>query len=280
MYKTKNMVVVGLMALTIFSFGFFGGGKSKDSIATVEKESISVEELTNRIASYPPQFQAQLQSKESKVKILDQMIDELVLFNEAKNAGYKKNAEYKKQLDLARKQILIGLIIKDKIDSKVDVNDAEIQAYFVKNKDQFAEIEQRKARHILVKTKAEANRVLRQLRKGASFSPLAKKMSIDKETAKNGGELGWFTKGRLVPEFEKAAYNLKIGQISKPIKTQFGYHVIKLDDMKVRPALKLDDIKPQIKQALATEKRRQLTDTLLTKLKKDQKISRDISKIN
>ncbi|MFC1771236.1 peptidylprolyl isomerase [Candidatus Margulisiibacteriota bacterium] len=278
MYSKKNAIIAILLIACVFTFGFFGG-KKKNAVAVVEKEVITKKELDERLAAFPPAFQNQLSSKENKVKILDQMIDELVLYNAAQKAGYGKNDDYKKQIELAQKQILISLLVRDEIDNKIQVTDKDIQDYFTANKAQFNAFPQKRARHILVKTEAEAKQVLRSLKKGSNFAALAKKKSLDTATAKNGGELGWFGKGRLVPEFEKAVFGLKKGKMSGVVKTQFGYHVIKLTDTRTVPARKLSEVKDQIRQVLVSDKRRALMNDLIGKQKKYQKITRDISKI-
>jgi peptidyl-prolyl cis-trans isomerase C len=278
--RNKSILFVILM-LGILSFGFLGlGSKKKNAIAVVDKEVITKADLNKRLNSYPAQLKDQLQKKEIKVKILDQLIDELLLYNEALDLGYLKNEEYIDQMEQAQKQLLISLLVRDKIDKSITVTDEEIIAYFKNNPEQFKELEQRKAKHILVKSKAQANEISKKLKKGGNFSTLAKKYSIDEATAKNGGDIGWFTTGRLVPEFEKVAFTLKKGQLSGPVKTQFGYHIILLEDVNVRPNLKLEEVKGQIQQIVSTNKKRNVTNDYLKQLRTKHKISRDVSKID
>ena len=116
-------------------------------------------------------------------------------------------------------------------------------------------------------------------KKGSNFEVLAKKYSID-HLAQNGGDLGWFRKGQLVSVFDEAVFALKVGQVSDVIKTEFGYHLVKLEEINFRPALKLEQVKSQIEQILRIEKKQILTQAYISELKKGIKITRDLSKIS
>mgnify|MGYP003962338357 CR=1 FL=1 len=276
----KQVIILSLLVSSICLFGFFGG--KKNSVATIGRENITLTELNEKIEGFPAAYKEALKKKENKVKILDQMVDEIVLYNAAKKEGYTKSVEYKNQLNSAKRQILITLLLRDKVDNKINIEDGDIKKYYNSNFDQFKELEQRRAKHILVKTEKEAMSLRKKImaKKGANFEALAKEKSID-PSGKNGGDLGWFRKGQLVPEFEKAVFNLKKkGQVSRVVKTQFGFHVIKLVDTNVRPTLKLEQVKPQIQQAIINEKKQKMTNDYLTDLKKTMKITRDISKID
>ena len=276
----RKLSIICLLALTVFHFGFLGGSK-KNAVATIDKEVITVDDLNERLKAFPQQFQTALQQKENKVKVLDQLIDEALLLTEAKKKGYTKNSDYKDRMDQAKKQILISLVIRDNIDKKITLTQEDLTNYYTRNKDAYAEKEQRRVSHILVKEEAQAKKLLAQLKKGkGAFDKVAKKHSID-PTKDNGGDIGWFQKGQLVPEFEKAAYGIKKkGSLSGVVKTQFGFHIIKLTDKRVRPEIKFDDVKAQIQQNVYAEKKRALTDQFLAQLKKDHKVTRDIAKID
>jgi peptidyl-prolyl cis-trans isomerase C len=267
----KKISLVVLLICSIFICGFFGS-KSKDAVATIGSKAITNADLNEKIKTYPAQIQQALQTKETKARVLSQIVDEAVLIKAAKNAKYFKTKEYKTQVENAKNQIAISLLIRDKIDNQATITEDDLVQYFQNNPDKFKAIEQRKARHILCKTKKEAYKIRQATRKGRNFSSLAKKKSQDKGTAENGGDLGWFTKGQLVPAFEKAAYKLNKGQLSQPVKTKFGYHIIKLDDIKARPALKYEAVKNSLKQSLTAEKKKIAMDKLLTDLKEQYKV--------
>ena len=252
----------------------------KNVIATVGKTQITIDELNSRISSFPPQYSAALQQKENKAKLLDQMIDEQLLVNAAKKSGTDKTSTYKKQLQDAQKQILLDALIKDKIDKNIAVSDEDAQAFYISKPEQFQATEQRNASHVLVKTEAEAIEIKKAVDKGADFAALAKEKSQDPSAASNSGSLGWFARGQMVAEFEQAVFAMTKGQISAPVKTQFGYHIIKLNDTQSRPKTEFTpQLAQQIKEGLQTEKKRALLAQYLEELRKNTTISKNVSKL-
>ena len=126
----------------------------------------------------------------------------------------------------------------------------------------------------MVKTKEDVERILKDLKAGKSFDKLAQENSID-PTGKNGGDLGWFRKGDLVPDFEKAVFGLeKNGDLSGIVQTQFGYHIIRLTDSRTIPKRSLDETKTQIQQVLYNQKRNTSLNDLMDKLKKTHKVKK------
>jgi foldase protein PrsA len=216
-------------------------------------------------------------------QVLNQMIDELLLLQEAEKQNIdispdeidaeidkmKKQcgseAIFNRQLvaggmsiedlkDQIRLQLLSRkLIIKNK---GINVEESDIKAYFDKNKHRLGMPEQIRVRHILVETEREAKDLLIALNAGADFELLAKAKSIDTASKDNGGDIGFFSRGSLVPEFEEAAFALKdIGDISGVVKTQFGYHIIRLEERKEpEPAKLTQEIKDRIKEILMQQK--------------------------
>lgn len=252
----------------------------KDAVATVGSESITVSELQERIASFPAQYQDALKNKEAKIRLLDQMIDEKLLMTAAKKQGIPQSAEYKRQLNTAQTQLLLNIFIRDNVDKKITVGEDEPRKFFENNPAQFQELEQRRAQHILVKTESEAQDLISKIKQGLDFTVLAKEKSIDPSAATNGGDLGFFGKGQMVPEFEQTVFAMKKGDLSAPVKTQFGYHVIRLVDVTVRPKLEFEAVKGQIKDALVDEKRRALVSQLLDAQKKQVPVKKTVEKLN
>ncbi|WP_276330851.1 peptidylprolyl isomerase [Orenia marismortui] len=161
----------------------------------------------------------------------------------------------------------------------VAVTEKEIKDYYEENRSKFKQPAEVKAKHILIKTddksekeaKAKAQKILKELKQGADFAKLAKKYS-EGPSAKNGGELGYFGKGRMVAEFEEAAFNLEIGEVSEPVKTQFGYHIIKVEDKKESQLLSLSEAKEDIKNGLTQQKQQNKWNSFVKDLKENAEI--------
>jgi parvulin-like peptidyl-prolyl isomerase len=147
-----------------------------------------------------------------------------------------------------------------------------VKAYYEMHKDELESISQIRASHILVKTEEEAQKIAGRLKKGEDFATLAKKVSIDTASAKNGGDLGFFSAGQMVPEFESAAAKLKPGEISQPVKTKFGYHVIRVAEKKMGKPLEFEKIKSALFQRLSAEKQKDFFDSYIENLKKTYKV--------
>ncbi len=146
--------------------------------------------------------------------------------------------------------------------------EAEIEKYYDENKDRFSQPESRNVRHILVKNEAKANEIYQMLEDGGDFAKLAKKYSTDPGTKKDGGKLP-ISKGSTVAEFDKDAFALETGEYSKPVKTEFGWHMIyAIDDVKPATTTPLADIKDSIEQQLAQEQQQKAINAWLEELKK------------
>ena len=204
--------------------------------------------------------------------VRDKVVTDEILSQEAERRGLAASADFKSQMELARQSILIGLLSQD-LDKNAKVSDADIQSEYDKFKAQATGTEY-KVRHILVEKEDEAKAILAQLKAGAKFEDLAKKNSKDPGSAQNGGELDFASPASYVPEFSQAMVALKKGETTPaPVKTQFGYHIIKLEDTRPAQFPALADVKPQIQQRLAQQKAAALRDELRAKAKTDYKFS-------
>ena len=186
------------------------------------------------------------------------------------------NDKIYKQTLKSLKQDLALQVWMQKESKKIKLSDKEIKAFYDKNKNLFKRTAQLNARHILVKTKKEAQNLIVKLNKSSNlksnFIKLAKENSIG-PSGKNGGDLGWFALDRMVPEFSSAANKLKTGTITKtPVKTQYGFHIIYLDDRKKATTLSFEQSKNNIRQQLGQEKFKKHIQTFADKLNKKAKI--------
>lgn len=156
--------------------------------------------------------------------------------------------------DSIRKNLRLNLSIEKLMEPLITVSDEEIASYFAENKEDFDVSEQVKASHILVATIEEADEVLSKLNSGESFEDLAKEFSLDTSNAGNGGDLGYFGKGVMVQPFEDVAFRLAVGEVSEPVETTFGYHIIKIFDKKAAEKATLEGAKETITEVLKETK--------------------------
>ena len=199
-------------------------------------------------------------------QIKEELIAREVFMQEARKRGLDASDDYKTQLELARQTILIRQLFAD-FQKKNPVTDADIKAEY----DKFAAAnggKEYRARHILVETEADAKALIAEIKKGGSFEELAKKASKDPGSGANGGDLDWAAAGSYVPEFSGAMVKLDKGQMTDaPVKSQFGFHIIRVDDVREAQLPKLEEVKPQISQQLQQQKLSTYQDTLRAKAK-------------
>ncbi|MFC5476342.1 peptidylprolyl isomerase [Paraherbaspirillum soli] len=191
-------------------------------------------------------------SPELRAMVKDELINREVLIQEAEKKGLGNDPEVKAQIDIARQSIEIRALVADFV-KKNPVKDGEIQAEYDKFKAQAGDKEYH-ARHILVENEADAKSIIAKLKAGGKFDDLAKQ-SKDPGSATSGGDLGWANPASFVKPFSDALVALKAGQLTEtPVKTQFGYHVIKLEEVRAAKIPTLAEVKPQITEALQQQK--------------------------
>jgi peptidyl-prolyl cis-trans isomerase C len=200
-------------------------------------------------------------SPEMQGQLKDEVITREIFLQEAQKRGLDTSDDYKAQLELARQTILIRELFAD-YQKKNPVTDADIKAEY----DKFVAAnggKEYKARHILVEKEDDAKKIIADLKKGAKFEDLAKKMSKDPGSGQNGGDLDWANPASYVPEFAQAMIKLKKGELTQaPVKSQFGWHVIRVDDIRDAQLPKFDEVKPQIAQQLQQQKLAQFQESL------------------
>jgi len=203
-------------------------------------------------------------------RIRDKLVQDEIFVQEAEKRGLATTPDYKVQMDMARSAILTQALLAD-VEKKSPVTDAEIQTAYDDFKKQSSGTEYR-ARHILVETEDQAKALIQQLKGGAKFEDLAKKNSKDPGSGENGGDLDFAAANAYVPEFSQAMIKLKKGEYTpEPVKTQFGWHIIKLEDTREAQFPALADVKPQIKQRLLQQKLAAFSEGLKKSAKTDYK---------
>jgi peptidyl-prolyl cis-trans isomerase C len=188
---------------------------------------------------------AQMDPATKKENVLSFLIDMKIVSKAAEDKKIENSDEFKKRLAFARSRLLMDNLLAT--EGKAATTDEAMKKVYDDASKQITSEEEVHARHILVPTEEEAKKVEDELKKGADFAELAKKESKD-PGASDGGDLGFFTKEQMVPEFSKVAFSLEPGKISDPVKTQFGWHIIKVEEKRPRKAPDFAQVKPQIEQ--------------------------------
>jgi len=238
-------------------------------LVTVADKSITIKDFKDKFSRLPKHYQAV--AEKNKKNLLDDMIVESLFLEDALRNGLDKDKEIKDILVEARKKIIIAKFVKTEVDDKVKVSEDEMKAFYEEHKDEFKTPQMWRASHILVASEGEAKDVAAELSKGKVFEDIARAKSIDATSAR-GGDVGYFRKGQVVPEFENTCIGLSVGQTSAIVHTQFGYHIIKLTDKKSEALEPYESAKPKIENALRLKKRNELFDKLVVSLKEKYRV--------
>lgn len=255
------------------------GGSDSDSpvIAKVNKDVITQDDFLKEVSRVPEWAREQFEGQEGKEKFLDEIVKRELIYQNALKMKLNNNEEYIAKVKEFEKMTLISLLLQKEVEERATVSDAEIQAFFDANEEKFRIGTEIRASHILVETAEKATALINKIKSGEQFAKLAKANSKDKGSAEKGGDLGYFGRGKMVPEFERAVLNLKVGELSNPVKTRFGFHVIKLIDIKEGDPANFDQSIGSIQKQLVSMKRKQLFDSFIEKLKDAGSIEKDMA---
>ncbi|MGF0539692.1 peptidylprolyl isomerase [Agrobacterium sp. ES01] len=248
MLRNSKLALVLCLGLTAAPFAAL----AEDAVvAKVGDLDIHQSELDLAIANLDPQLQ-QLPEEQKKVAALSGVIDVKLLAGNATAEGLDQDEAFKKRMQyIADRELHNAYFKKHVVDA---VTDDEVKARYDKEVAALPQQEEVHARHILVKTEDEAKAIIKELDEGKDFVELAKEHSTDPNKSE-GGDLGYFGKGRMVPEFEEAAFAMEPGTYSKvPVKTQFGFHIIKVEDKRVAAPPAYKDVEQQIRQLVMRDK--------------------------
>lgn len=308
---------VALLTILLLTVSLLSVGCGEKKVATVNGEAVTKSQFERRLATVQNYYESNMgikfeeesgaeMLKNLQEMVLDQMVTEHLLLQEARKQGIKVDKEevknqieqdklmvggqevyleiLKNQLKMTEteyqaeveKQIMVEKLYEQVVAGQV-VSDEEIQKYYQENQAQFAVPEQIRARHILVATEKEANDIIQQLKAGADFGQLAVEKSIDPSAKENKGDLDYFSKdAQFVAEFKDAAFKLKVGEMTqKPVKTEFGYHVIKVEDKKAARQQTLDEVKTSITEELKSNKESEKFQQYVEDLRKQAKIEKE-----
>jgi peptidyl-prolyl cis-trans isomerase C len=270
-------LIAPILALLMLSSGPLYAQDKDPLIAKVNGVEIHQSDLAvaeDEAGQIPPM------SPEAKQDYLVQFVADMILVSKAaQDKKFGDSADFKRKLEFARKKLLMEGLLQSI--GKEAVTDEAMRKVYDEAIKQIGDEKEVHARHILFRTPAgdeksgkdaedKVKAVIVRLKKGEDFAKVAGEVTEDPSGKANGGDLGYFTKDQMVPEFSEAAFKLEPGQISDPVKTQFGWHVIKIEDKRTKQAPKFEDVKPQIENFVV----RKAQAELVTKLRADAKIER------
>ena len=246
-------------------------------VATINGQPIHLSELEVAQQALPPQYR-NMPMQAVFPALLDRIVDSKLVVQDGRKNKISDDPAFKKRMAFVEEQVIQDFWLQREIARKVTAEKLQ-QRYEERLKSMPAE-EEVHARHILVATEDEAKAILADLKKGTAFDKLAKDKSTDKASGAEGGDLGWFKKSDMVKEFADAAFALKKGELSEvPVKTQFGYHVIMLEDRRQAPPPAFEEMQDQLREELARETVTALLDQLRASAKID-KFNMDGSKVD
>jgi peptidyl-prolyl cis-trans isomerase C len=236
-------------------------------VAKVNGTAITRADLEALQSQLPP-FAQQQPLSALYPRLVDRLVDGKLVLAKAKSEKFEQDPEVRKQIALLQDRVIEQIWVHRQIDKQL--TDEVLKKAYDESIKSFKAEDQVRARHILVPTKEEADKLLARLKKGEDFAALAKEASKD-GSASSGGDLGFFGKGQMVKPFEEAAFGLKMGEVSKaPVQSQFGWHLIKVEERKPSTPPSFEESKAELKESRS----RELADKIVADLRKDAKIER------
>lgn len=249
------------------------GAKAGDMLAKVGNAEITRDMLDNIIATIPEENRVPFLTPDGRKKILDEVISFTVLSQAARAEGIDKEPAVKTRLQYVQTEYLAREFFRRYVAKSAQISENELKAYYEKNISEFKPPEEIKARHILVPTEAQAKKLLEKIKGGADFVELAKKNSIDPAAAQggrlqlpNGNE--WLPKGTFEKGFEYVLFKIPVGEVGGPVKTQFGWHLLKMEGHRQPETLQYVQVRGLIKNRLQDQKYAELHKKLIEEAKK------------
>ena len=228
---------------------------TQEILATVAGEEITAEDLNAFIQSMPKEQQMYASNPQFRQQIIDQLVNARLFAKYAEELKMDETEEFQKILNNAKKEILASMAIGETV-KNAEVTEEELKGFYEANKQRFEKGGTVRAKHILVKEEAKCQEILEEIIAGKVFEEAAQQYSTC-PSGQKGGDLGEFGKGQMVKEFEEAAFNAEIGQVVGPVATQFGFHLIKVEEKNEATVAAFDEVKEQIRRNLVAQKQNQ-----------------------
>ena len=223
-------------------------------LAQIDDRVITENEIESSLKQLPQEQAMYFNTPEGRAQLLEQLVNFEVFLKYAKENNIEEEEEFKTQLKRVKEEILVQYMYS-KLMREATVEEKELEDYYNANKATFTEGESVRAKHILVATEEEALKVKKEIEEGLSFEEAAQKYSTCPSNV-SGGDLGFFHAGQMVPEFEKAAFEAEIGIVTEPVQTQFGFHLVKVEEKKPAVVKSFEEVKDIIRKNILTDRQR------------------------
>ena len=288
MKKLSAGALVVFMLLFIFTSATALAAEKakKDVLATVGAKEITKSEIQAYAGLYPEQQQALIKADPRMEEVLVRnLVSIMVVSDVARKKGLEKDPTIRKQIEIMRNEYLARMYVQKEVLGKINLKEKDYEAYYNEHKKEFENPEMVRARHILIAVKpnateeekkaalTKAEEILDKAKKGEDFSKLASEYSDDPGSKAKGGDLGFFTQGSMVGKFEQAAFTLKPGEISPVVETEFGYHIIKVEERKAAEQQPYETVKEQVKARATQAAQQERLNAFLEKAMKDAKVT-------
>lgn len=235
-------------------------------LATVGEKEITNYDLESALQSLDPYQAMHFNTEEGKKQLLEDLVNQELFYIEAKENNLHNNDDFKSEMKKVEENMLKQYAI-NKVLSNITLTEEEKTAFFEANKSKFNKSETASAKHILVETEDKANELLNKINAGeVSFEDAAAEHSTC-PSKDAGGNLGSFPRGQMVPEFEEEVFNMQKGEVRGPVQTQFGYHLIKLEDIQPGGESKYEEVQNEIERTLMYQKQSEIYSNKLNDLK-------------
>ncbi len=273
----RRQVLTALLIIACAASVFVAGcGKDQGDavVARIGRVNITESELRAKLAELPPFTQQQFGGPEGMIDFLEKLVEEEVLYQAAENAGYEKNPDVVRSLNAVRRRSMIQAYYKEQIEANVEVPEEEVEAYYSEHDEQFQRRSRIKFRHIMTATRSQAAEVKRRILAGEDFASVAREVSTDAGTREAGGLMRSIHGGDELPNigmdsaFIEALFEWKVGEVTEPLQSSKGWHVLRLEEKEEGGTRPLGDVRDQIVQSLRPAKVRERYESTLEELKR------------
>jgi peptidyl-prolyl cis-trans isomerase C len=263
--------VLLLLCLALLVSCTQSGEKKGDVVAKIDTSVITTKDVEKEINALPEFAKEFFKGQEGMARLVDELVKKELLYVEAKKKGLDKDEEFQRKFEEIKKNALITRLLEKEMKAVPQLTDKEVKDYYDGHKDDFVQANAVRLSQIVVKTEDDAKKVYERLQKGEPFNKLASEVSMDKASAKSGGDLGLFKRGEMNQDLEKVAFSLKKNQISMPVPLKDGIHILVVTDIK-GTAFDFDKVKGSISQQLMAKKQQDDLEKFIEGLRKNYKV--------